>query len=273
MTSVVSTDPTALRTFAAELATAAGTLARARRDEGMSISTKSSATDLVTEHDRAAEELLVETVHARRPGDGVIGEEGANHAGTTGYRWIVDPIDGTTNFVYRHPLWATSVAVADADGVVAGAVYAPDLDDLFTAARGHGASLNGAPITASTTTDLAMALVATGFGYRPEQRRREAQWLAVLIDQVRDVRRGGSAALDLCYAAAGHVDGYYEHQLNVWDIAAGELIAREAGCISTGPSSELPDPHDLCVAAPGVFDALREALTRARMSASSSQSR
>src|SRR5699024_4936712 len=139
-----------------------------RRDESMSISTKSSATDLVTEHDRAAELLLVESIGVRRPGDGVIGEEGAERTSATGYQWIVDPIDGTTNFVYRHPFWTTSVAVADAHGVVAGAVYAPDLDELFTAARGGGASLNGAVLTASSAEDLSVALIATGFAYVPE---------------------------------------------------------------------------------------------------------
>ena len=150
--------------------------------------------------------------------------------GTSGLSWYLDPIDGTTNFLYGLPLWSTSVGVTDARGAVAGAVFVPVTGELFAAARGAGATRNGQRIRASSETDASLALVATGFGYLPARRAEQARRLATLIEHIRDIRRGGSAAIDLCYAAAGMVDAYFEDGLNSWDVVAGELIAREAGC-------------------------------------------
>lgn len=258
-----------LLTLACRLAVDAGTLAAEGRRldvetgdtrAAMTAGTKSSRTDVVTRHDRAAEVAIVEGLRLARPDDAIIGEEGANHAGTSGVSWFVDPIDGTTNFLYGYPLWSTSVGAADVDGPLAGAVFIPATNDLFAAARGHGATRNGVPIVASGEDELSLALVATGFGYTPERRRAQASRLASVAPVVRDLRRSGSAAIDLCYTAAGLVDAYFEENLNSWDMAAGELIAREAGCRSGDFRGGAPRPEELLVATPGVFDALRSLL-------------
>jgi myo-inositol-1(or 4)-monophosphatase len=216
-----------LRDLAIDVATtAAASIGDAvARDVG----TKSSATDMVTEVDRASEALIVERLHAARPDDGVFGEEGARAPGSSGVRWIIDPLDGTTNFLYRFPAYSVSIA-AEVDGeVVAGAVHDLVHGETFAAARGHGSTCNGRPLRVTGATTLATALLATGFGYDPEQRVQQAGVLARLLGHIRDIRRGGSAALDLCWVGAGRVDGYYEAGLNEWDLAAGRLVAAEAG--------------------------------------------
>ena len=258
-------DPAALRELACELATLGGTSAAAgwHRDIAsgtsrvtMAAATKSSHTDVVTLHDRAAEATIVEVLVQRRPDDAIVGEEGTQRPGTSGLSWYLDPIDGTTNFLYGLPLWSTSVGVTDARGTVAGAVFVPVTGELFAAARGAGATRNGQRIQASSETDASLALVATGFGYLPARRAEQSRRLATLIEHIRDVRRGGSAAIDLCYAAAGMVDAYFEDGLNSWDVVAGELIAREAGCrtgdFAGGPGS----PAELLVAPPALFEQL-----------------
>ena len=224
--------------------------------------TKSTSTDLVTLHDQAAEATIVAGLGAARPDDGIVGEEGTQRAGTSGISWLVDPIDGTTNFVYDLPMWSTSIAATDGDGMLVGAVYAPALGELFAAARGMGATLGGRPIRCSERTDLALALVATGFSYRAERRRQQAAVVEALIGSVRDVRRLGSAALDLCYVAAGRYDAYYETDLNSWDAAAGELIATEAGCRSGDFRGGTPRPAELLVTTPAIFDDMVELLAR-----------
>src|SRR5688500_9253883 len=230
-----------LLALACRLAVDAGTLAAEGRRldaetgdtrAAMTAGTKSSRTDVVTRHDRAAEVAIVDGLRVARPHDAIVGEEGADHPGTSGVSWFIDPIDGTTNFMYGLPMWSTSVGAADAGGPLVGAVYIPATNDLYAAARGAGATRNGAPITARREIELSLALVATGFGYTPEQRRAQAARLADVAPMIRDLRRSGSAAIDLCYTAAGLVDAYFEENLNSWDVAAGELIAREAGCRS-----------------------------------------
>jgi myo-inositol-1(or 4)-monophosphatase len=261
-----------LRELAVELATVGGTVAAEgwRQDiangasrRSMTAATKSSLTDVVTSHDRAAEAAIVEALVARRPDDAIVGEEGTQRTGTSGLSWFLDPIDGTTNFLYGLPLWSTSVGVADGDGTVAGAVFVPGTGELFAAARGAGATRNGEPIRASAEADVSLALVATGFGYLAERRAAQARRLTALIDQIRDIRRGGSAALDLCYAAAGIVDAYYEDGLNSWDVAAGELIAREAGCRTGDFAGGPPTPAQLLVAPPALFERLSALLVSA----------
>lgn len=201
------------------------------RLDDLGVDTKSSQTDLVTEFDRWAERTIVEAITAARPDDGFIGEEGAAVPGTTGVVWLIDPIDGTTNFVYDLPGSSVSVA-ARADGVdVAGAVHDLVRDERFRAARGGGATLDGRPIHASAKEDLATALVATGFSYDADRRRAQAEALVDILPAVRDIRRFGGAAVDLCSLACGRVDAYYERGLNEWDFAAGALIAEEAGAI------------------------------------------
>jgi myo-inositol-1(or 4)-monophosphatase len=265
-------DPRPLRELACELAIAGGNVAADgwRRDIARGVSratmtaaTKSSRTDVVTAHDRAAEARIVATLTERRPDDAIVGEEGTQRAGTSGLSWYLDPIDGTTNFLYGFPLWSTSVGVADAEGTVAGAVFVPATGELFAAARGAGSTRNGEPIRSSAEVDATLALVATGFGYLAERRSEQARRLAALIADVRDVRRGGSAALDLCYAGAGFVDAYFEDGLNSWDIAAGELIAREAGCRTGDFAGGPPRPEEILVAPPRLFDQLSALLAKA----------
>jgi myo-inositol-1(or 4)-monophosphatase len=258
-------DPDALLEMATRLAREAGTLALAgRRSSMLERVTKSSSTDLVTQHDRAAEALIVERLVTERPADAIVGEEGAALEGTSGYAWFLDPIDGTTNFVYDLPSWSTSVAVAHRGVMVAGAVYLPVIDEMFAARLGGGATLDGTAIHPSVETELSLALVATGFSYQPAARAVQASSIARLIAEIRDIRRSGSAAVDLCRAAAGRVDAYFEEYLNSWDAAAGELIAREAGCLTSDFDGGPADPSNIVAAAPGIHAALLDLIGRSR---------
>lgn len=224
--------------------------------------TKSSSTDVVTEFDRASEALIVAGLRAARPDDGIVGEEGTATSGTSGLHWLIDPIDGTTNFLYGLPGYAVSIAarasVDDPADTLVGVVFVPTTGELFTATRGGGARLNGAPIGCSTTTDLSLALVGTGFSYQPERRARQARRVAQLIPHVRDIRRFGAAAPDLCYVAAGRFDVYFEEHLGPWDMAAGELIAREAGCRTGAIQGGPAHPSSVLVANPALFDPARQ---------------
>jgi myo-inositol-1(or 4)-monophosphatase len=253
-----------LAALAADLARTAGTMVRRGRAHGLSeVSTKSTATDMVTEYDRRAEQMIVDGIRARRPDDAVLGEEGSRRSGSSGIHWLIDPIDGTTNYLYGLAGYAVSIAAADEQGTLVAAVHLPATDELFTARRGGGAELDGRPLRPSTTETLASALVGTGFSYRPEQRERQARRLAELIGQVRDVRRYGAAAADLCYVAAGRLDVYFEEHLQPWDLAAGELIAREAGCRCGDFRGGPAHPDEVLVAAPQLFDAMAELLAEA----------
>jgi len=251
----------ALRALAVDLAIQAGTLAHdGRRSLGVgqpvAHDTKSTPTDPVTEFDRAAEALIVDTLRVARPDDSIVGEEGAEHAGSSGLEWHIDPIDGTANFVYDLPAWCTSVAVVDDRGPLAGAVYVPVTDELFSAARGGGATRNGEPIRCSTASQLATALIGTGFSYSPTIRELQARRLVALLPQVRDVRRFGSAALDLCMVACGRLDAYFEEHLNSWDLAAGVLIASEAGAITSNFPGGPAGADATVAAAPGLHESL-----------------
>lgn len=247
----------ALRTLAERIAREAGEMVAAARKGGFSgLVTKSSATDVVTEYDKASERLVVERILERRPDDTIVGEEGADRVGSSGLSWLVDPIDGTTNFLYGLPGYAVSIAVAGADGTLAGAVYVPATDELFSAGRGSGATLNGGPIFCSATTSLGQALVATGFSYLPERRQIQAERVAGFMARIRDIRRSGAASVDLCSVAAGRVDVYFEEFLGPWDLAAGELIAREAGCRSGDFRGGSARPSEVLVCAPALFDAM-----------------
>lgn len=262
----MGTDDTELCDLAARLAREAGAIALAGRRSSSSAltgQTKSSNTDLVTEFDRAAETHIVDQLRRLRPDDAVIGEEGTDDGGTSGFRWFIDPIDGTTNFVYDQPAWACSIGVAHDDQMIAGAVYAPVLDELFLATRGEGATRNGEPISVSGEDDLALALVGTGFTYERSVRTEQAAVVASLIGEVRDIRRLGSAALDLCMVACGRLDVYFERYLNPWDAAAGELIAREAGAVSTDFSGGPAQHRELVVGTPALHAGFLELLDRA----------
>ena len=216
--------------LALEVAREAGALVTAMRAEGVDVAaTKSSPIDVVTAADRACEELVRRRLLAARPDDAVHGEEGDDHAGTSGVRWIVDPIDGTVNYLYGLPHWSVSIAAARDDRVVAGVVLAPALGEEYAATLGGGATLGGRPLGVRPRPPLAESLVATGFGYQADMRTRQGQAVARLLPQVRDVRRLGSCALDLCALAAGRLDGYVEEGPHLWDHAAGGLVAGEAG--------------------------------------------
>ncbi len=196
--------------------------------------TKSSPTDVVTEADTAVESQIRRAVAQHRPDDAVIGEEGANSSGTSGLRWVVDPIDGTVNYLYGRAAYAVSIAVEDDQGALVAVVHAPVTGETWTAWRGHGAWLDGQPISPTDVADLGSALVGTGFGYRAERRRRQAEVVAAVLPTVRDVRRAGAASLDLCDVACGRLDGYYEQGLQPWDLAAGRLVVSEAGGAVSG---------------------------------------
>ena len=223
--------PTQLLELARDAAAAAGELL-AQGQRGVTVaSTKSTPTDVVTVMDTAAEDLLRERLLGARPHDAMLGEEGGETVGTSGVRWIVDPLDGTVNYLYGLPGWGVSVA-AELDGVVvAAAVSVPTWRTVFSATLGGGARADSRPLSASTCADLALALVATGFSYDAQHRAEQADALPGLLPRVRDIRRFGAAAVDLCSLAAGQVDAYYERGLAPWDLAAGRLIAEEAGAV------------------------------------------
>lgn len=211
---------------------------------------------MVSAADRDAEALIRRGLRAARPDDGLLGEEGSKRDSESGRQWVVDPLDGTTNFLYGFPQWAVSIALEDALGVV----YDPVRDELFAAERGAGATLNGAALELASPPDLARSLIATGFGYDAERRQKQGKVIARVLPRVRDVRRAGAAALDLAWLAAGRVDAYYERGLNAWDWAAARIIVEEAG----GATYDLwPEPHGLAAAHPDllpvILDLLRDA--------------
>jgi len=237
-------DVDALTALAEAAARAAGDLVRAGDGSRPSVaSTKSSPTDVVTAMDRASERLLRDFLAERRPDDGLLGEEEAGlRAGTTGLTWVLDPIDGTVNYLYRIPAYAVSVAVVTGDprvpgawAPVAGCVHHVVTEQTWTAGLGGGARADGVAVRLEPLADdLAHALVGTGFGYRPARRAAQARVFAEIAPQVRDVRRIGSAALDMCAVADGRLDLYYERGLNVWDLAAATLVVTEAGGTVSG---------------------------------------
>jgi myo-inositol-1(or 4)-monophosphatase len=209
----------------AELRDAFGRIA----DGGLAISAKSTPTDLVSEVDVATERLIRARLESSRPHDAILGEEDDDRAGTSGLRWVVDPLDGTVNFLFGIPQWCVSIACEDEEGALAGVVFDPMRDETWAATRDGAATLGGTPIRAPARGELATALVATGFGYAADVRKSQARVVARLLPRVRDVRRLGSAALDLAWAAAGRYDAYYERGVKHWDVAAGALICSRAG--------------------------------------------
>ncbi|MFF0019739.1 inositol monophosphatase family protein [Streptomyces sp. NPDC005496] len=222
--------------------------------------TKSSAVDVVTEMDIASEKLITGLLADRRPDDGVLGEEGASVAGTSGVQWVIDPIDGTVNYLYGLPSWAVSIAARKDGETLVGVVHAPVRGETYRAALGGGTFVNDRPARVRPAPAFGLALVGTGFGYLAERRARQAEVLRELVPEVRDIRRGGSAAIDLCDVATGRLDAYYERGLNHWDYAAGDLIAREAGALTGGRPGEPLSPELTVAAPPGLFEALQARL-------------
>lgn len=235
----VTTHPTdqlnaELADLAVRLATGAAATIRERVGDALAVTAKSSDTDLVTEVDRRTEEWLVSEIAEARPGDAVLGEEAGERAGSSGVRWVLDPIDGTVNFVLGLPQYAVSVAAEVAGQVVAGAVCNVASGETFHARAGAGAFLGDRRLHGPRNVPLSRAVVGTGFGYDVGQRTRQAEVVAALMPRVADIRRLGAASLDLCAVAAGRLDAYFEAGLNAWDFAAGALIAAEAGCVVSG---------------------------------------
>ncbi|HEY6532592.1 MAG TPA: inositol monophosphatase family protein [Acidimicrobiales bacterium] len=254
-------DPSELLDLAVALAAqAADLLVDGLQRARTTVDTKTTGTDMVTEMDRASERLLVDGILAVRPDDGVLGEEGTDHAGTSGVRWVLDPLDGTTNYLYGHAGFAVSIGVQVEGRSVAGVVHDPLHGDVFTATLGGGAHRNGRLIGVSEEDELGRALVATGFSYVPSRRRRQAAVLERVIPHVRDIRRMGAAAVDLCSVACGRVDAYYERGLHPWDHAAGALVAREAGAlVGHLDGSEETEDFILC-APPALWQPLQDLL-------------
>ncbi len=271
---VSAAEPGELLELAVRAAMEAGEMLATGRPPGRLevVETKSSPTDVVTEMDRASERLIIDGIRAARPGDAFLSEEGGSvqPAEHTAVRWIIDPIDGTVNYLYGLPDWAVSIAAEQSGHVVAGVVHVPEHGELFTATRDGGAWLrragdgggDGAAVRlrCASGVPVAQALVATGFGYAAAMRADQGQVVAALLPRVRDIRRGGSCAVDLCSVAAGRVDAYYERGINYWDRAAGGLVATEAGAHIGGLPGE-PAGSELTIAAgSGLFTELQQML-------------
>lgn len=265
-----------LLALARATAAEAGRMLLERAGEPKVVESKSSPTDVVTQLDRASEDLIRERILAGRPGDAILGEEGGEVGAGAAVRWIVDPLDGTVNYLYGLPDWAVSIA-AEVDGeVVAGAVFVPRRDAMYWATTGGGAfagppdaggpgggtdgGTGGRALHCTAGVRLPQALVATGFGYDKGRRRVQGQVVSAILPLVRDIRRNGSCAIDLCMLAAGNVDAYYERGVEQWDFAAGTLIAREAGAVVDGLSGRRPGPAMLLGAGPGLFGDMHDLL-------------
>ncbi len=249
-------DEQELLEIAVEAADAAAGELMSRYGKGQKdIQSKSGPTDLVSEADVSAERAIRAVLGARRPADGILGEEGGE-TGNGEVRWIVDPLDGTINYLFDIPAFAVSVACEDAGGTIAGVVLDPVRGERFTATRSGSALVDGAPVSASARDELATALVATGFSYDAATRARQAVVLERLLPRVRDIRRVGAAALDLAWAACGRYDAYYERGVHAWDIAAGSLIARRAGLVVRDLEAGSLDPYGVVAGPPALIDEL-----------------
>jgi myo-inositol-1(or 4)-monophosphatase len=258
---------TELLSIARRVAVQAAELAQRRRHEGVEVAaSKSSPVDIVTEADRETEALIRSLLADARPDDGFYGEESDASSSTSGLHWIVDPIDGTVNFLYGIPHYAVSIAVVEGEPdpltwrAIAGCVVNPATDEVFTATAGGGAFLGDLPIRVADPVDLSQALVATGFAYDSGMRGRQGAVVARLLPEVRDIRRLGTASLDLCFVASGRFNAYFERTLSPWDHAAGALVAREAGAQVSGLGGAAPSSEFIIAGEPSVADRLERRL-------------
>jgi myo-inositol-1(or 4)-monophosphatase len=227
------------------------------RGPASGVGSKSTPTDLVSDADRDSERLLIDLISAARPRDGFLAEEGGSGDSASGLRWVIDPLDGTVNFLYGIPVWCVSVAVEDPAGAVVGVVYDPNRSETFVGVRGQGAWLNEEPIRVTRETAMAQALIGTGFAYDSSIRDAQAGLVRRLLPVVRDIRRLGSAALDLCALACGRLDGFYEAHMGPWDRAAGVLIVHEAGGVVSDLSPPTGEGTGVIAANPPLHDSLR----------------
>lgn len=259
--SPTSADFIDLMNVAAGIARNAGDLVfTGRRNGAGKVQTKSSATDMVTQWDTASEHFVVDQLSKLRPHDSIIGEEGGQVQGTTPYTWLIDPIDGTTNFLYNLSGYAISIAACIETDPVSAAVFLPATRELFVAAKGHGSWLGSSRLQVSPCESLETALVATGFSYSAARRDLQGQRIARLLPKVRDLRRLGAAAADLCFVAAGRLDAYFEEGLQAWDLAAGQLIASEAGATLSNFVGSTITPSQVLVATPRIHGDLLKLL-------------
>ncbi len=259
--------PHDLLTIARDVALQAGALAKQRRSEGVEVAaSKSSPVDIVTEADRETERLIRSLLADRRPDDGFFGEESDATSSSSGLHWIVDPIDGTVNFLYGIPHYAVSIAVVEGEPdpltwtALAGAVVNPASGEVFTASAGEGAFLGETRLQVAESVELSQALVATGFAYDSTMRGRQGALVAQLLPEVRDIRRLGTASLDLCFVASGRLNAYFERTLSPWDHAAGALIAREAGARVSGLGGAAPSKDFIIAAEPSLAERLEARL-------------
>jgi myo-inositol-1(or 4)-monophosphatase len=251
--------PERLLEVAVALCEQAGALLRERfeGDRRRGVSSKSTPTDLVSDADLASERAIAARLAELRPQDGMLGEEGDEQEGQSGLRWVVDPLDGTVNFLFGIPQWSVSVAVQDHSGAsIAGAIFDPCREEMWSAHAGGVPRLNGMPIEGSTSRELSTAMVATGLGYDAGVRAAQGEVLARLVPKVRDIRRLGSAALDLAWCAAGRYDAYFERGVKIWDVAAGVLICQQAGLTVTELPASGALPWGLLVCSPGLVKQL-----------------
>ncbi len=252
-----------LLSLASRLAGEAGALAQtAWQHARHGVDTKTTPTDVVTAADRAVEQLIIAGIVAVRPDDGVLGEEGGQRPSRSGVRWIIDPIDGTVNYLYGHPHYAVSIAV-EIDGESAvGVVRNPATGEQWHAVAGKGAWRDGHRLACSHQTELAQSLIATGFSYDAKRRLHQGQTVAALLPKVRDIRRAGVCSLDLCYVAEGRLDGYYEQGSQPWDFAAGSLIVNEAGGRVTGLRGAVQNSTMTLAAGEGIHAQLHDVLAQ-----------
>lgn len=225
-------EPEELLTIALRIATEAGVLLM-DRPASFEVSSKSTAIDIATQMDRASEKFIVESILAARPDDGIIGEEGSSRPSSSGITWVIDPVDGTVNYLYGIPGWNVSIAAKDESGSIVGVVHAPSINSTWTALRNGGSFFNGKPIRVNDPIELDLALIGTGFAYNVQNRFEQGRVIAALLPRIRDLRRIGAAAVDICYVAMGTFDGYFESGLMEWDMAAAGLVATEAGALIT----------------------------------------
>ncbi|MBN1653084.1 MAG: inositol monophosphatase [Deltaproteobacteria bacterium] len=257
---ILSRDLDGLLLLAKEAAARAAAIHKKRFGEIHTISVKSSRTDLVSEVDVEAEKAIIDTITRERPNDAILAEEGGSRSGDSGLRWVIDPLDGTVNYLYRYPGFTVSIGLEVDGRKTLGVVHDSYHNQVYSSLIGRSALCDEKPISVSRENNLAQALLATGFIYLSEQRQKQAEILVKVIPRVRDIRRSGSASLDLCLLASGRIDCFFEAGLSAWDVAAGGVIARAAGArVVTLPSKKGPSPI-LVAAPPGLFDSLIDLL-------------
>ena len=246
--------------LAEQIAIKAGELLT-RRPSNFELDQKSGVLDFATQMDHESEELIVSSILAKRPDDGILGEEGANRVGTSGYTWVIDPIDGTVNYLYGIPGWCVSIAVKDSSGGLIGVVHSPSIGMTWTAIRGGGSFCNGARIRCNEPVALNRALIATGFAYDIERRKPQSDFIKQLLPKIRDIRRLGACAVDICMVASGSIDAHFEAGVNEWDYAAAGLIAQEAGArVSTIEGIWNGEKYFVMAAGPTLYSSLAEEL-------------